>query len=193
MNKFIFTFLLLFCLNSYSKPLFLGDSLTYQISYSYNKISPLSALYMSGSGLSSNRIINWRNYVRKINYSHYDSIYVMLGTNDFISERQKESYYFKVIYFIRELKIHSNNKPIIWLLPPPLADKNKNQLLKNTRNVIINACLNENVFMIDTRHALGMGYTEKFNGIPIRTNDGIHITEHGADRVVGLLFSSVTY
>ncbi|MGJ0637214.1 GDSL-type esterase/lipase family protein [Xenorhabdus bovienii] len=190
-NSFILGFIVVFSLNVYSKPLFLGDSLTYQVANSYKKISHLDVRYMSGSGLLSNKIINWGDYIQKINYSNYNAIYIVLGTNDFITENKKEFYQFKVINFIRKIRAYSDGKPIIWLLPPSLADQHKNHLLKNTRDAIVTACLHENVLTVDMRNALGMNYIEDFEGMSIRTKDGIHITEYGADRVVTLLFMSV--
>lgn len=164
------------------KPIFLGDSLTYQLAVSYKEHSPVDAQYLVGSGLSNNKNLDWIEYARSVNVKNYDTVYIVLGTNDFISSNEINNYKEKAAILIRELK--TKNKNIVWLIPPTLKDINKDQLLQNTRAAIYKASVQEGIKMIDMRSALGMRYTKDINGIQIRTDDGVHITKNGADAIV---------
>ncbi|WP_241011324.1 hypothetical protein [Proteus mirabilis] len=42
---------------------------------------------------------------------------------------------------------------------------------------------------MDTRVSLGYQYSEFINGVKVRTSDGIHITENGADNVIRSLIN----
>lgn len=178
---FIITLLLFpFYLNS--KPLFVGDSLTYQLAVGYRNYSPVDALYLEGSGLHSSKLIDWREYIEDIDFSRYDSVFIVLGTNDLILNSQVSDYENKVNDFLRKVK--RNNNFVFWLLPPALRDTKKNSLLNNARRVITQVAEKEGVTVIDMRLYLGAEYTEKNNGISIRTKDGIHITPAGAELIV---------
>ncbi|MFV1191179.1 hypothetical protein QML34_28705, partial [Klebsiella pneumoniae] len=72
----------------------------------------------------------------------------------------------------------------IWILPPTLKNIQKNKLLSNTREAIRQAARQNKIKTIDTRLSLGYQYTESINGMKVRTSDGIHITENGADNVI---------
>lgn len=181
----IFLFICMFSLTTHSKSLFIGDSLTYQIASSYKAHQPIDALYLEGSGLQSNKILDWHSYIKTVPIGNYDTIYIVLGTNDFITKNETITYKTKVKQFIQSIK--SKNTSIVWLLPPELKDGHKNNLLKNTRSAIQSVGVNENIKILDMRQSLGMQYTQHINNIPIRTKDGIHITKQGADKIAQLI------
>lgn len=186
-NIFCFTLLTL-SFFSVSKPLFIGDSLTYQIASSYKSHQPIDAFYLEGSGLHSNKILDWQSYIKSVPIENYDTIYIVLGTNDLVSENETVNYKIKVKNFIQSIK--SKNESIIWLLPPELKDRHKNKLLKNTRYAIQSVGNDENIKVLDMRHSLGMHYTQYINNIPIRTKDGIHITKQGGDKIAKFILSN---
>lgn len=165
-----------------SKPVFIGDSLTYQLAKSYQEYAPVDAHFLEGTGLQSKRLLDWQLHIKRINFDSYDAVYIVLGTNDLISYSQIEKYQSKSRRFINEIK--KGNKNIFWLLPPTLGNSKNNTLLNNTRIAIKHAAEKEGVTVIDMRLYLGDEYTEKNNGISIRTKDGIHITPAGADLIV---------
>ncbi|WP_446471525.1 DUF459 domain-containing protein [Xenorhabdus stockiae] len=182
-----FFFILFFLIinSAYSKPIFLGDSITYQVAISYKKDRPVDAKYLVGSGLKNQLDFNWVDYAKTLKIRHYDCVYLVLGTNDFISKHEIFDYRNKAIHLIRELK--KQNNYIIWVLPPTLREVKKNLMLGNTREAIQLAASAEQIATIDMRDALGQQYIGSLNGQAIRTNDGIHITEYGADLFVRLL------
>lgn len=184
--KFIILLLaLIYSIMGYSKPIFIGDSLTYQIASSYKAHQPIDALYLEGSGLHSNKILDWQRYIKTVPIENYDTIYIVLGTNDFITKNETITYKTKVKQFIQSIK--AKNASIVWLLPPELKDGRKNNLLKNTRSAIQSVGSDENIKVLDMRQSLGMQYTQHINNIPIRTKDGIHITKQGADKIAQLI------
>lgn len=165
-----------------SKPIFIGDSLTHQLAVSYQKYAPIDAQFLEGTGLQSKKRLDWQQYIHDINFQHYDAVYIVLGTNDLIAYSQREEYQSKSRRFINEIK--KENKHIFWLLPPTLENSKSNALLNNTRVAIKQAAQKEGITIIDMSVYLGNEYTEKNNGIRIRTHDGIHLTPAGADLIV---------
>ncbi|MEQ4676777.1 SGNH/GDSL hydrolase family protein [Providencia vermicola] len=188
MKFIILLFTLIYSIMGHSKPLFIGDSLTYQIASSYKEYQPVDALYLEGSGLHSNKNLDWQSYVKTLPIGNYETIYIVLGTNDLIEENEIITYKTKVKIFIQSIK--SKNTSIIWLLPPELKDRYKNNLLKNTRHAIQSVGSEENIKLLDMRNSLGMRYTQYINNVPIRTKDGIHITKQGGDRITKLILSN---
>ncbi|MEF0176472.1 GDSL-type esterase/lipase family protein [Morganella morganii] len=166
------------------KPLFIGDSLTYELAVSYKNRAPVDARFLESTGLQSVKLLDWQNYIQEMNFRKYDTIYVVLGTNDLISERELNDYHKKARQFIRVIKKQNNN--IVWLLPPTLENNRKNQMLDNTRAAIISAAAKEGIRTLDMRSALGEHYVSSLNGVRIRTNDGIHITSQGANSVINM-------
>lgn len=167
------------------KPLFIGDSLTYELAMSYKKIAPVDAKFLESTGLQSKQILNWQDYTQNIDFSLYDTVYIVLGTNDFIQKSEIPDYQNKASAFIRAIKKENSN--IIWLLPPTLKNPTKNALLNNTRQAIQRASHKENIQTLDMRKPLGGTYKASVNGVHARTQDGVHITEKGADLVINLL------
>lgn len=167
------------------KPLFIGDSLTYELAMSYKKIAPVDAKFLESTGLQSKQILNWQDYTQNIDFSLYDTVYIVLGTNDLISKADIPEYQQKANRFIQAIK--KQNGRIVWLLPPPLKNTEKNNLLSNTRTAICEAARKNKIKTMDTRVSLGYQYSEFINGVKVRTPDGIHITQNGADLIINYL------
>uniref|UniRef100_UPI0036D9287B DUF459 domain-containing protein n=1 Tax=Photorhabdus sp. RM322S TaxID=3342825 RepID=UPI0036D9287B len=174
-----------FSTTSYSRPIFIGDSLGYEIAKSYSSMKPMDARYKVGSGLESNKLLNWQNYAEQFNFESYDTVFIILGTNDHIRKSDSLRYISKARNFIQAIK--TKNQNIVWFLPPALKDVDKNNLLNNTRQSIIQAAQLEGIKILDIRKVLGDNYNEALNGIQIRTTDGIHITPNGAQLTVSQL------
>lgn len=169
------------------KPLFIGDSLIYELAMSYKKIAPVDAKFLESTGLQSKQILSWQDYTQNIDFSLYDTVYIVLGTNDLISKADIPEYQQKASVFIQTIK--KQNRQIVWLLPPTLKNKEKNNLLSNTRIAICEAARKNKIKTMDTRVSLGYQYSEFINGVKVRTSDGIHITENGADNVIRSLIN----
>lgn len=167
------------------KPLFIGDSLTYELAMSYQKIAPVDAKFLESTGLQSKQILNWQDYTQHIDFSLYDTVYIVLGTNDLISEAEIPQYQQKASLFIQRIK--KQNTHIVWLLPPALKHPAKNTLLNNTRQAIQRASYQEHIHTVDMRKPLGTVFTASINGVSVRTQDGIHITGKGADLITNYL------
>ncbi|MGJ7325251.1 GDSL-type esterase/lipase family protein [Morganella morganii] len=180
--KIALSFLFVLPLTGQCKPLFIGDSLTYELAMSYKKIAPVDARFLESTGLKSTKILHWQNYLQHMDFSRYDTVYIVLGTNDFIQKSEIPDYQNKASAFIRAIKKENSN--IIWMIPPTLKNIQKNKLLSNTREAIRQAARQNKIKTIDTRLSLGYQYTEFINGMKVRTSDGIHITENGADNVI---------
>ncbi|WP_341875534.1 GDSL-type esterase/lipase family protein [Morganella morganii] len=183
--KIALSFLFVLPLTGQCKPLFIGDSLTYELAMSYKKIAPVDARFLESTGLKSTKILHWQNYLQHIDFSRYDTVYIVLGTNDFIQKSEIVDYQDKASVFIRTIKKENSN--IVWLLPPTLKNSTKNALLNNTRQAIQRASHKENIQTLDMRKPLGGTYKASVNGVHARTQDGVHITEKGADLVINLL------
>lgn len=183
--NFIFFVLLTLPLTGQCKPIFIGDSLTYEIAVSYSRKSPVDAKFLESTGLQSTKILHWQNYIQTVNLSGYDTVYVVLGTNDLISKADIPQYQQKASLFIRSIKKQNTN--IVWLLPPALKHPAKNTLLNNTRQAIQRACYQENIHIVDMKKLLGTVFTTSIDGVSVRTQDGIHITRKGADLITNYL------
>lgn len=164
------------------KPLFIGDSLTYELAMSYKKIAPVDAKFLESTGLQSKQILNWQDHIQNIDFSLYDTVYIVLGTNDLILIADIPQYQQKVSSFIQTIK--KQNERIVWLLPPTLKHTQKNNLLSNTREAISRAANENQIQTMDIRVSLGYQYSEFINGVKVRTPDGIHITKNGANNVI---------
>nr|WP_283092836.1 hypothetical protein [Providencia rettgeri] len=149
---------------------------------SYKKIAPVDAKFLESTGLQSKQILNWQDYTQNIDFSLYDTVYIVLGTNDLISKADISEYQQKANIFIQTIK--KQNGQIVWLLPPTLKNTEKNNLLSNTRTAICEAARKNKIKTMDTRVSLGYQYSEFINGVKVRTPDGIHITQNGADNVI---------
>lgn len=181
-NRFILPLLLTIPLMGNSKPLFIGDSLTYPLAVSYQNHAPLDARFLESTGLNSKTLLDWQGYINEIDLRHYETIYIVLGTNDQIQKKDIPDYQNKAESFIKKIK--QQNKNVVWLLPPTLKNSHKNALLSNTRAAIKGAVKNQGISIIDMRETLGSEYSENINGVAVRTRDGIHLTPKGAELVI---------
>lgn len=182
MKILIFLALMIISNISFSKSLFIGDSLTYSLASSFSKIEPVDARFLESTGLKSDNILNWTDYIEKMDLSNYDRIYIVLGINDMITESVEEDYQDRVNTFITS--ILNKNKNIIWLLPPVLKNAKHESMLLHTRSIIKAACIEHSIDFFDMRDVLGYNFVQAVSDKNIRTDDGIHITPYGADRVI---------
>lgn len=181
-NLMVATMCLIFMpLKTIAKPIFIGDSLTYGVAVSYSKINIVDARYLVGSGLTNSSKFDWIHYIDNLDIKKYDTIYIFLGTNDFINKSEITVYSNKVSTLIEKIKRQNQN--VVWVLPPTLKDERKNLLLNNTRYAIKSVLYTMNVRYIDMRNVLGNTYTDEIEGKKVRTPDGVHITKYGSDLI----------
>ncbi|MDC9604360.1 GDSL-type esterase/lipase family protein [Xenorhabdus griffiniae] len=188
--KFYFILFSFFSLNGYCKALILGDSLTYVYSESYKSLINKNAdvFYQVGSGLNRHRY-DWFSAIERIDFDKYDLIVISIGTNDFNKEINSIDYSRSIFELIGRIRSKNYDIKIIWISPPFLKNKEHDFLLKNTRYIIKKSLLQLGVTYLDiTQNAvLGEKYTGFLDGKKIRTDDGIHITKHGANLVMEYL------
>ncbi|HEM7189765.1 TPA: hypothetical protein U2I61_004303 [Providencia rettgeri] len=187
MDKIIILFLLA-TTNVYSKPIFIGDSLTYSLAVSAKNINPVDAFYLEGTGLSSDKLLDWQSYINEINFQGYDDIYISLGANDAIEKDKINSYIFNGVSFIKKIKKSNNNVKIVWVLPPVMKDKTIESMLENTRIAIYEICNIEKIECFNPNSVLSDTFVFKINEKQIRTKDGIHYTQYGATLIIESLF-----
>ncbi|OFC63348.1 hypothetical protein [Candidatus Erwinia dacicola] len=95
MQILIFLALMIMSNTSFSKSLFIGDSLTYSQASSFSKIEPVDAKFLESTGLKSDNILSWTDYIETMDLSNYDRIYILLGINDMINKMMK--YFIKTV------------------------------------------------------------------------------------------------
>lgn len=182
MKILFFLALMILSNTSLSKSIFIGDSLTYSLASGFAKVEPVDAKFLENTGLKSDNVLNWTDYIETMDFSNYDRIYIVLGINDMINDDDTEFYQNRVDIFLMSLL--NKNKSIVWLLPPVLKNAQHESVLLNTRAIIKAACIEHNVDFFDMRDVLGYNFMQTVNDRNIRTDDGIHITPYGADRVI---------
>ncbi|MTC74236.1 DUF459 domain-containing protein [Providencia sp. wls1919] len=182
MKKYLFIIILIVSGISSAKTLFLGDSLTYGISNQFKKNdNDLEVFYKVGSGLINDSHF-WQKATAQIDFSSYDKVIIIIGTNDFLESNQYQKYVNNMWDFINN--IYSTNKEIeiFWVLPPHLKDSKKNNKLKGTRAIISTVLTKWNIRYLDVNveQLLGQTYMQYSKDQKIRTDDGIHLTDSGA-------------
>lgn len=155
---------------------------------SYQRYAPVDAQYLEGTGLQSAARLDWQRYAKQGNFHRYDTVYIVLGTNDFITPQEITACQQKAQRLIQTIK--QQNAHVVWLLPPTLQNAQKNAQLTHTRQAIQQAADMEHIVTIDMRQSLGAQYTDSINRVTIRTPDGIHIPPKGSDKLVQLLIPS---
>ncbi|MEQ5736406.1 SGNH/GDSL hydrolase family protein [Providencia alcalifaciens] len=190
MNKIIILFLLV-TTNVYSKPIFIGDSLTYSLAVSAKNINPVDAFYLEGTGLSSDRLLDWQSYINEINFQGYDDIYISLGANDAIKKEEITNYVNMGVSFVEKIKNNSDNINITWIIPPVMKNKELESKLKNTRFAIYKICNNTKINCFNPNIILGDDFSFKFKEKQIRTSDGVHYTPQGADLIINNIFKGI--
>ncbi|MFF0901093.1 SGNH/GDSL hydrolase family protein [Proteus mirabilis] len=179
-----------FCFPLVAKTLFLGDSLTavYEKSAKGLVDDKIKAEYVSGSGLINKNKKDWIDFVNNYDFREFDNVIISLGTNDFVPHNQNNSleYYGRIFEMISEIQTQNPLATIIWISPPHLKNPAHERYLMHTRNIIKHSTmlLNINYLDVNQPHILGMQWQSVINDETIRTNDGIHITRKGGERVM---------
>ncbi|HCJ2819328.1 SGNH/GDSL hydrolase family protein [Klebsiella pneumoniae] len=179
-----------FCLLSFSaesKTLFFGDSLTYVIGNAYKKHNnDTDVVYNVGFSFISNHEYMF-NYIDNSNLNKYDKLFIVFGTNDFIHSGDVDNYSVLSILFISRILHHNKNIEITWILPPIVKNDRKNELIQHTKTAIKKGMKPIGIRTIDPDIVFGGDYREKVDNKAIRTADGVHITNYGADLIVDLI------
>ncbi|ENZ0192023.1 SGNH/GDSL hydrolase family protein [Escherichia coli] len=179
-----------FCFPLMAKTLFLGDSLTavYEKSAKYVLDEKIEAEYVSGSGLINKSKKDWIAFVNNFDLREFDNVIISLGTNDFVQygsdERQK--YYSLVFQLIAEIQNENPLATIIWISPPHLKNPEHEHYLIHTRHIIKHSAMLLNIHYLDINqpHILGTQWQPVIHHETVRTDDGIHITRKGGERVI---------
>ncbi|MEX5861475.1 SGNH/GDSL hydrolase family protein [Providencia hangzhouensis] len=180
-----------------AKTLLFGDSLTAIYGNSYrNLVDNNSRIeYVSGSGLIINSKKDWLAFVNNADLREYDTIIISLGTNDFVKYNSAagEAYYRCIFILISEIQKQNSLAMIIWLAPPHLKNRRHEKYLVNTRHIIKHSANLLGVKYIDVNQSdiLGIEWQSVIQGQQVRTDDGIHITALGGDRIIERLVKSL--
>lgn len=180
----IIIFLMLIIISTFAnaKTLFVGDSLTQTIGNNYKiKHIDTDLNYVIGSGIE-NKKTDWIKRINSIDINKYDSIIISIGTNDWGMYNEK-NYSQKIENFIKIINKKKNNIKIIWILPPTIKNRKINNGVLNVKRVIKNKLSEYNIIFIDPNNIWGEKYRESIKNKKIRTNDGIHYTNYGAELI----------
>lgn len=165
-----------------AKTLFVGDSLTQGIGDNYKiKHIDTDLNYVIGSGIENKRI-DWIKRINDIDINEYDNIIISIGTNDWGLYNEKD-YSQKIENFIKIINKKKNNIKIIWILPPTIKNRKINNGVLKVKRVITNKLSEHNIIFIDPNNIWGEKYRESIQNKKIRTNDGIHYTNYGAELI----------
>lgn len=165
-----------------AKTLFVGDSLTQGIGDNYKiKHIDTDLNYVIGSGIE-NKKIDWIKRINDIDINEYDNIIISIGTNDWGLYNEKD-YSQKIENFIKIINKKKNNIKIIWILPPTIKNRKINNGVLKVKRVITNKLSEHNIIFIDPNNIWGEKYRESIQNKKIRTNDGIHYTNYGAELI----------
>lgn len=165
-----------------AKTLFVGDSLTQGIGDNYKiKHIDTDLNYVIGSGIE-NKKIDWIKRINDIDINEYDNIIISIGTNDWGMYNEKD-YSKKIENFINVINNKKNNIKIIWILPPTIKNRKINNGVLKVKRVITNKLSEHNIIFIDPNNIWGEKYRESIQNKKIRTNDGIHYTNYGAELI----------
>ncbi|EGY9079815.1 hypothetical protein JI643_003857, partial [Salmonella enterica] len=91
------------------------------------------------------------------------------------------------VLFISRILHHNKNIEITWILPPTVKNDRKNELIQHTKTAIKKGMKPIGIRTIDPDTVFGGDYREKVDNKAIRTADGVHITNYGADLIVDLI------
>lgn len=176
-KRYVFYFCIVFMtFCSYSKSLFIGDSLTYSLAKGAKELDALEYYYLSRSGLQNGAFYDWLAFVQRMPVSSPDFIIVSLGANDGMSASAGHRYSQKIRHFISVLKTRYPAANIIWVLPPAMKNTQTENALVNTRRIILDTATTAGYVVFDPRPLTGYTWTYSVNGIVLRTADGIHYT-----------------
>ncbi|EMU9119529.1 TPA: GDSL-type esterase/lipase family protein [Proteus mirabilis] len=190
MKIILLFFFFIFSAPIYAKTLFLGDSLTavYEKSAKCVLDEKIKTEYISGSGLINKNKKDWIDFVNNFDLREFDNVIISLGTNDFVQYGSDEwqKYYSLVFQFIAEIQNKNPLATIIWISPPHLKNPEHERYLIHTRHIIKHSAILLNIHYLDINqpHILGTQWQPVIHHETVRTDDGIHITRKGGERVM---------
>lgn len=184
------TFAVGFLLISFSvsaKVLVIGDSLAYPIAESFKKILPTDGYFLENTGLNEQLSLNWSEYIQTLDLKKYSNVIISLGANDGITKNEIDNYQKKAVNVIKIIQAGNDGALVTWILPPVLKDSKKENAVSNVRSALNLACNASGITCFDPVDVMGAEFAMSVNGIPVRTKDGIHYTQQGADLIVNEL------
>lgn len=185
-NKFLIT--LFFVASScFAKTLVIGDSLAFTIAESLKIIIPTDGFFLESTGLNDKSTLNWFDYVEGLDLSSYNNVIISLGANDGIQSDDIDSYQQKAVMLIKHLQSVNEQALVTWVLPPVLEDDKKEVAVSNTRKALNRACNATGINCFDPAVVIGHEFSYQVNGVPVRSQDGIHYTSQGAELIVNEL------
>lgn len=104
------------------------------------------------------------------------------------SDTDVDNYSVLSILFISRILHHNKNIEITWILPPTVKNDRKNELIQHTKTAIKKGMKPIGIRAVDPDVVFGRDYREKVDNKVIRTADGVHITNYGADLIVDLIY-----
>lgn len=170
-----------------AKVLVIGDSLAYPIAESFKKIMSTDGYFLENTGLNEQLSLNWNDYINGLDLSNYSNVIISLGANDGVSEKEIDNYQQKAVNVIKTIQSGNDGALVTWVLPPVLKDSKKEKAVANVRGALNLACNASGITCFDPSVVIGSGFAMSVNGIPVRTKDGIHYTQRGADLIVNEL------
>ncbi|MEX9892475.1 hypothetical protein AB7W78_18840 [Providencia rettgeri] len=170
--------------SGFSKTLVIGDSLAFPIAESFKKAMPTDGYFLESTGLNEQLSLNWSDYIHTLDVSRYDNIIVSLGANDGIQINEIDNYQQKAVKIIKQLQNENEQALVTWILPPVLKDVKKESVISNTRKALNYACNATGINCFDPAVVIGHEFSYQVNGVPVRSQDGIHYTSQGAELIV---------
>lgn len=170
-----------------AKVLVIGDSLAYPIAVSFKKVMPTDGYFLESTGLNDQLSLNWSEYIQTLDLKKYSNVIISLGANDGITKNEIDNYQQKAINVIKAIQGLNESASITWVLPPALKDSKKENAVSNVRGALNLACNASGIACFNPSMVIGSEFAMSVNGIPVRTKDGIHYTQQGADLIVNEL------
>ncbi|HFE3207828.1 TPA: GDSL-type esterase/lipase family protein [Providencia stuartii] len=167
-----------------AKALVIGDSLAFPIAESLKVIIPTDGFFLESTGLNDKSTLNWFDYIQSLDVTRYDNVIISLGANDGIQSNDIDSYQQKAVMLIKQLQNANEQALVTWVLPPVLKDAKKEMAVNNTRKALNHACNATGINCFDPAVAIGHEFSYQVNGVPVRSQDGIHYTSQGAEFIV---------
>ncbi|MEX6113860.1 hypothetical protein AB6G07_10550 [Providencia stuartii] len=167
-----------------AKALVIGDSLAFPIAESLKVIIPTDGFFLESTGLNDKSTLNWFDYIQTLDVTRYDNVIISLGANDGIQGNDIDNYQQKAVMLIKHLQSANEQALVTWVLPPVLEDTKKEIAVSNTRKALNHACNATGINCFDPAVAIGHEFSYQVNGVPVRSQDGIHYTSQGAEFIV---------
>ncbi|WP_336432719.1 hypothetical protein [Providencia rettgeri] len=170
-----------------AKVLVIGDSLAFPIAESLKVIIPTDGFFLESTGLNDKSTLNWFDYILTLDVTRYDNVIISLGANDGIQGNDIDNYQQKAVMLIKHLQNVNEQALVTWVLPPVLEDTKKEIAVSNTRKALNHACNATGINCFDPAVVIGHEFSYQVNGVPVRSQDGIHYTPQGAELIVNEL------